>query len=361
MTKDYYNILGVARNASKDEVKRAYRKLAHQHHPDKKGGDEARFKEINEAYRVLSDDQKRAQYDQYGRVFEGGGSAQQGGFEWPGGIRFDFGAGNDGFDFSEIFEDFLGGMSGGRSRTRERKGKDIRVDMEISFEEAIFGTKREIELSKLTRCQHCAGSGGEPGSSLQQCQHCQGNGNVRKTQRTILGSFTQVGTCPVCMGTGEQPEKTCTRCRGNRVEQSVERIEVFIPKSIREGEVLKITGKGEASATGGIPGDLYINISVRPHKVFRRQGDDIVMVLPVKLTDAIMGGAVDVEALDGPIRLKVPEGMQSGDILKVRGKGAYLSNGYGRGNLLIESKVEIPRKISRKTRHLVEELRGEGL
>lgn len=363
MPKDHYTTLGVPRNATKDDIKKAYRRLAHQYHPDK-GGDEARFKEVNEAYQVLSDDQKRAQYDQFGRVFEGG--QQQGGFEWPGGIRFDFGEGGKGFadfDFSDVFEDFLGmGFGAGtRSRTRERKGKNIQVDLEISFEESIFGGKREIELGKLSRCERCGGSGGEPGTAQVKCSACEGKGNVQKTQRTFLGSFTQVASCPECNGTGKRPEAKCSRCRGKGVEQAVERLEIFIPKSINDGEILKMTGKGEASLHGGVPGDLFARVRVTPHKIFRRQGDDIVMQLSLRMSQAILGGNVDVEMLDGTITLKIPEGTQSGDILKVRGKGAFAASGYGRGNLFVEIRVDLPRKLSKKMKEKIQELKEEGL
>ena len=365
MAKDYYKVLGVPRNATKEDIKKAYRKLAHQYHPDK-GGDEALFKEVSEAYQVLSNDQKRAQYDQFGRVFEGGqaGPGKGGfGFEWPGGFHFDgdFGGGAE-FDFSDVFEDFLSGFGGGvRQKTRDRKGRDIKTELEIPFEEAVFGGKREVELSKLSRCSRCEGSGGEPGSKLESCKTCDGKGNIQKTQRTFLGSFTQVSTCPECQGSGKRPEKKCHDCGGRGVANAVERIEVFVPKGIREGEVLKITGKGEASVAGGVPGDLYIRVRVRPHPRFRRQENDIVMELPIKLSQAILGDTVDVEMLDGEIKLKVPEGTQSGDVLKVRGKGAPSASSYGRGDLLIQIKVEIPRHISKKTKALFQELREEGL
>lgn len=360
MAKDYYKTLGVARNATKEEIKKRYRELAHKYHPDK-GGDEARFKEVNEAYQVLSDENKRAQYDQFGRVFDGAGP-QQGGFEWPGGFRVDFGEGGGAgdFDFSDVFEDFLGFGGGGRGKTRERKGKDIRVDLEIPFEESVLGGKREIELSKLSRCARCNGSGGEPGAKLQSCHTCGGRGNIQKTQRTFLGSFTQVATCPECFGAGKRPDVLCVQCRGKGVEPRMERLEVFIPKGVRDGEILKITGKGEASVAGGVPGDLFIHLHVLPHRIFRRQGDDIVMQMPVKLSQAILGDTLEVETLDGAIKLKIPEATQPGDILKVRGKGAYMSSGYGRGDLLIEMKVEVPKKISKKIKEAIVGWKEEG-
>ncbi|MBI3442917.1 MAG: molecular chaperone DnaJ [Candidatus Sungbacteria bacterium] len=368
MAKDYYKMLGIARNSSKDEIKKAYRKLAHQYHPDK-GGDEARFKEISEAYQILSDDQKRSQYDQFGSVFEAagrGGDQHSGGFQWPGGFRVDFGEqgpnGGGDFDFSDIFEDFLGmGFGGGgRARTHERKGKDIQIDLEIPFEESILSVKKDIELGKLSRCTRCNGSGGEPGSKTKTCATCQGKGNVQKNQRTFLGSFTQVSTCPECLGAGTRPETVCQQCRGKGVEQRVEQLEIFVPRGIRDGEILKITGKGEASLAGGVAGDLYAHVHVLPHKVFRRQGEDIIMQLPIKLSQAILGDSVEVHAIDGAIKLKVPEGTQAGDILKVRGKGAYHPSSYGRGDLLVEVKVEVPRKASRKVKGLAEDLKKEG-
>jgi|SRR3989344_3043123 len=364
MSKDYYQILQIPRNATKEDVKKAYRSLAHKYHPDK-GGDEARFKEINEAYQILSDERKRSQYDQYGQVFEhGGGGSQQGGFEWPGGIKFDFGgegfdAQGSGFDFSDVFEDFLG--MGGRPRQKSKKGKDIRLNLQITFEESVFGSKREVEASKLAKCQHCAGSGGEPGTKMKNCATCQGKGNIQKTQRTFLGSFTQVSTCPECFGTGKRPESICHTCKGHGVLHAVERLEIFVPRGIRDGEILKISGKGEASISGGAPGDLYIKISVTPHSIFQRQGDDIVMQLPIALSQAILGDTKEIETLDGVIRLKIPEGTQPGDVLKVRGKGAYGSSGYGRGDLLIEIKLEIPRKTSKRVREIIEDLRKEGI
>lgn len=368
MAKDFYKILGVARNATKEEVKKAYRALAHKYHPDK-GGDEARFKEVNEAYQVLADDRKRTQYDQFGQVFEGSGfqgGFQQGGFEWPGGFRFDFGGETPGdFDFGEVFEDFFGGMgigSSGRTRpSRGRKGKDLRLDISISFEEAIFGGKRGIEVNKLTHCPRCQGSGGQPGAKQKTCPSCQGRGNVQKIQRTFLGSFTQVATCSDCGGTGKRPDILCTDCRGRGTVQATERMEIFIPRAVRDGEVLKMTGKGEASLYGGAPGDLYIKIQVTPHNIFRRQGDDIVMQLPISLSEAILGNTAEIETLDGVIKLKVPEGTQPGDVLKVRGKGAFSASGYGRGDLLIEVKIEIPRKASRRVKELMEKLKEEGL
>lgn len=366
MAKDYYKVLGIARNASKEDIKKAYRSLAHKHHPDK-GGNESRFKEINEAYQILSDERKRTQYDQFGTVFEGA-AGHQGGFEWPGGFRVDFGEGGFGageargfpdFDVSDIFEDFFGGGSGQRKKSGGDRGRDIRIALEIPFEESIMGVKKEIGLARVARCSRCAGSGAEPETKMKSCPTCDGKGNIQKTQRTFLGSFTSVSACPECAGAGKRPEVPCAQCRGRGVEQKNEQLEVFIPRGIREGEVLKITGKGDASLGGRAPGDLYIEIHVLPHEIFRRQGDDIIILLPIRLSQALLGDTIEVYTLDGVIKLKIPEGTQAGDILSVRGKGAWRASGYGRGDLLVEIKVEIPKHLSKKVKDAIKELARE--
>ncbi|MBI3630936.1 MAG: molecular chaperone DnaJ [Candidatus Sungbacteria bacterium] len=369
MAKDYYKVLGIARNASKEEIKKAYRALAHKFHPDK-GGSESRFKEINEAYQILSDERKRAQYDQFGSAFDAAsGGGQQGGFEWPGGFRVDFGEGGfpggEGrgfadFDFSDMFEDFFGGAPTRRKGASER-GRDLRIVLEISFEESVMGAKKEVDLSRLARCGRCAGSGAEPGTKMKMCPTCQGKGNIQKTQRTFLGSFTSVSACPECLGAGKRPEMPCAVCRANGVEQKLERLEIFIPRGIREAELLKITGKGDASVAGKAPGDLYVEIHVRPHEAFRRQGDDIVMALPIRMSQAILGDAMEVDTLDGAIKLKIPEGTQPGDILNIRGRGAWRPSGYGRGDLLVEIKVDIPKRLSKKAKEAIHNLKDEGL
>mgnify|MGYP001568944816 CR=1 FL=1 len=370
-TKDYYKVLNIARNASKDEVKKAYRHLAHKFHPDK-GGDERHFKEINEAYQILSDEHKRSQYDQFGEVRDHAGrqGAEQGGFEWPGGFRVDFGDGGPGdargfgdFDFSDVFEDFLGGGNGGTGRRRSpaaERGRDLRIGIEIPFEESIMGAKKEMGILRMARCGKCNGSGGEPGAQIKICQTCQGKGNIQKTQRTFLGAFTSVSVCPECRGEGKRPEQACSECRGKGINEKQETLEVFVPRGVRDGEALKITGKGDATAAGRTAGDLYIEIHVLLHAVFRRQGDDIVMRLPITVSQAVLGGTVDVETLDGGIRLKVPEGTQPGDILSVRGRGAWHASGYGRGDLLVEIKVEIPKRVSKQAKEALQSLTQEG-
>ncbi|MEK7541806.1 MAG: molecular chaperone DnaJ [Patescibacteria group bacterium] len=366
MSKDYYKTLGVARNATKDEVKKAYRSLAHKFHPDK-GGDEKRFKEISEAYQILSDERRRAQYDQFGQVFDGGGEPRAGsaGFGWPGGFHFDFGEDVEGkgfadFDLSDAMDDFFGGGQRRRKHASER-GRDIRAGIAVSFEESVLGAKKEMDVTRLVRCSRCSGSGAEPGTSTRTCPACQGTGHVQKTQRTFLGSMTSVATCRECRGEGKIPEHPCGECRGGGVTEKHETLEVFIPRGIRDGEVLKITGKGDAVAGGRAPGDLYIEIRVLPHPAFRRQGDDIVIPLQIKISQAVLGDTVELKTIDGAIRLKIPEGTQSGDLLSVRGKGAWRASGYGRGDLLIQIKVETPKGLARKARDLIRQLAQEGM
>ena len=363
MSHDYYKVLGVPRNATKDDIKKAYRKLAHQFHPDK-GGNEAKFKEINEAYQVLGDEHKRTQYDQFGQVFEGGRGPGRGGFEWSGGFPFggeDFRGFGD-FDFSDIFEDVFSGFGGGPAAgRRSRKGRDIQIELEIPFEEIIFGGRHPVDINKVSVCEHCQGSGAEPGAKMQKCGTCQGRGRVERTQRTFLGAFSQITVCPACQGREELPETACRECGGRGAMKRLESLEVFVPKGVEDGELLKISGKGEASPFGGVPGDLYVKTKVRPGKTFRRQGDDLVMALPIKFTQAALGDALEVKTPDGEIKLKIPEGTESGDILRVRGKGVPLSRGYGRGDLLVEIKVQTPRHLSKKAREAVEKLKEEGV
>lgn len=372
MTKDYYKILQVPRNASKEDVKKAYRKLAHQFHPDKAGGNEEKFKEINEAYQILGDEKKRAQYDQFGTVFsDAGAGARQGGF-WSGagqqgfgGFNFDFGesAGAD-FDFSDVFEDVLGGFGFGGGRNadaRSRRGRDIQIDIEIPFEEMIFGGKHGVEIQKLSACNRCGGTRAEPGTKLKTCARCQGSGKIQKTQRTFLGTFSQVAVCPECLGKKDVPETMCGECGGKGVIVKREQLEVFIPKGINHGEVIKLSGKGEASITGGVPGDLYVKIYILSDKAFKRQENDLILFLQITFSQAVLGDTIEIKTPDSAIVLKIPEGTESGDILKVRGKGIPLSRGYGRGDLLIEIKVVTPRKVSRKAREMIEQLKKEGI
>lgn len=351
MAMDYYEVLGVKKGASKDEIKKAYRKLAHEYHPDKKGGNEKKFKEINEAYQILSDDQKRAQYDRFGSGF----SAQGGGTppDW------DF----SGFgDFGDIFEDFLGGLGGfsrsGR-RSRRERGSDISLGIDISFQESVFGGKRSVVIEKKSKCEICAGSGAEPGGQLKKCETCGGTGTVRETRRSLFGSFTALSECTHCRGRGEVPEKICKHCRGAGVLRKSETIDIDVPAGIRDGEAIKFTGMGEEIARGQA-GDLYVRIHVLPHHAFRREGFDILTDLHLPLSRMLLGGEEAIETLDGKVLVKIPELSKAGDFLRLRGKGVVRERG-GRGDLLIRLFPKLPKKLSHQAKKLLSDLEKEGL
>ncbi|KKW21254.1 MAG: Chaperone protein DnaJ [Parcubacteria group bacterium GW2011_GWB1_52_7] len=372
MVKDYYEILGVPRNATSEEIKKAYRKLAHQHHPDKGGGNEAKFKELNEAYQTLGDEKKRRHYDQFGRAFDAasGFGGAGGGFQWEdifgksrgGGVNFDFGgnAGGEAFDINDIFAGIFG-FQDERTSSRRRRGKDIILELAIPFEESILGGKELARFQRTVRCAHCAGAGSEPGSKSDKCKECAGTGSVQKTTRTFLGSMTRVETCARCKGKGEVHVRSCSVCGGRGLAEREEEIEIVIPRGIKHEDTLQLSGKGEAAGSTSAPGDLYVRIKVLPHKIFRRQGDDLLMKLPIKISQAILGDTVTVDTFEGAISLKIPEGTQSGDILRIRGKGAPEARGYSHGDLLVEISVDIPRRVPKHLRGQIERLKEEGL
>ncbi len=369
MNKDYYNILGVDKGASKEDIKKAFYKLAHKYHPDKKGGNEAKFKQVNEAYQVLSDDGKRSKYDQFGSGFEnmgtGHGGSTQGGFEGfdfsgfsgrngqtYGGADFDFGNLND------IFSDFFGGgMSGARAEAR--RGRDISTEVQISFSDSIFGTNRKILITKTSNCPTCNGSGAKPGFKMETCKHCNGQGKIREQKRTIFGTIANTKICEVCLGTGEVPGEICDKCKGKGVFRREEEISIVIPSGIRDGEMVRMTGFGEAISRG-TAGDLYIKINVAPHPVFKREGNNLVMNLNLKLSDALLGAKYPIQTLDGEIEVTIPEGVTINEILRVRGKGVPVSKNK-RGDLLIKLNIKLPGKLSRQSRELIEELKKEGI
>lgn len=359
MSKDYYAILGIDRKASKDDIKKAFRKLAHKYHPDKSGGDEAKFKEASEAYSILSDDKKRAEYDAYGRVFSGGGPGPGAGFE-----GFDFSqftdAGVD-FDLNDIFggfSDIFGGARGGR------RGRDISIDIELSFRESVFGVTRRVLLTKDSQCSHCDGSGAEPGSKTKTCPTCNGKGNVVESRRSPFGVFSVSSVCATCSGRREVPEKPCKTCRGSGIERREDEVMVVIPPGIDNGQVIRMGTLGEA-VSGGSSGDLYIKVHVRPDPKFRKEGFNIVTDLPVKISDALLGAEYKLETLDGPVAVKVPPLRSPDEILRMKGKGIPLerdSSGHGRrGDLLIRVKVEFPQKFSKEAKKLLEKLKEEGI
>ena len=354
MGKDYYKTLGIEKKASKDEIKKAFRKLAHKYHPDKKGGDEAKFKEASEAYAVLSDDKKRAEYDSYGRTFNGGGGGAGGfdfsGFQQASGQGFDF----QDFDLGDIFGEFFGG--GAR---QEKRGRDISIDVEIDFKDSVFGIKRKVLLTKTSLCDVCKGGGAKPGTKMKTCGTCQGSGKVNETRNSIFGSFSTVRTCSVCHGRGEVPEEPCANCGGEGVVNQQEEITIQIPSGIEDGQMIRLTGMGEAVA-GGVAGDLYVKVHVGTHATLKKQGENLLMNLNVKLSDALLGAEYRIETLDGPLTLKIPEGTNYGDTLRVRGKGVVLS-GNKRGDLLVKIQIDLPKKLSRKAKKLLKELQDEGV
>lgn len=351
--KNYYEILGIEKGASKDEVKKAFRKLAAQYHPDKKTGDEAKFKEVSEAYAVLGDDKKRAEYDTYGRAYSGGG--QQGGFNWGG---FDgFSQNGVEFDISDIFDGF-GDIFGGGGRSREKRGRDISIDIEIAFKDAIFGVERKVLLTKNNVCDVCDGSGAQKGSEMTTCTTCNGNGKIREARQSILGNVTTVRTCGACEGIGKIPKELCSSCRGAGVKRSEEEINISIPAGIESGEMMRLSGRGEA-IKGGVSGDLYVKIHVAPHKDIKRVGDDLVSTLRIKLSDALLGNTYTVETLDGNTEIKIPQGIQHGEKLRIKDKGVPKQN--GRGHFLVTIHIDIPQKLSRRAKKVIEELREEGI
>lgn len=358
MAKDYYEILGISRSASKDEIKKAFHKLAHKYHPDKSGGDEKKFKEMNEAYQVLSDETKRRQYDQYGSTsFDGGGPPPGAGFSGQG-----FGGGGfDGVDLGDIFNDFFGAGFNQGGGQRVERGRDISVDIEISFEHSIFGTTRNVVLGKSSQCDTCHGSGAKPGTKLKKCEACSGKGRVNELRKSFLGTFSTVATCSTCQGTGEIPEEKCKTCSGLGIHKKQEEIEIKIPPGVNSGEMLRMSGKGEA-VSRGVPGDLYIKMRVKPHAIYHREGSNLVTKLDVKLTDALLGATYKILGLDGKeIEVKIPEGVKFGDILRIKEKGVPGTKHGRSGDIMIHVNIKTPSKLSGKTRKLVEELREEGV
>ncbi|MEI7480249.1 MAG: molecular chaperone DnaJ [bacterium] len=358
--KDYYKLLGVDKNASQEDIKKAFRKLAHQYHPDKTGGDDKKFKEFSEAYSVLSDETKRKQYDAYGSNYSNMGGGQAGGN--PFGEGFDFSGFSQGngqgfeFDINDIFGDFFGG-NGGR-RSQERRGSDISVDVEITFAESIFGVNKTIRLHRTITCSDCHGSGAKNPNEVIKCPDCNGKGRITTTKRSIFGTFASESICGNCSGTGKIPKEKCSKCRGAGVAKETSELEIKVPAGINHGESLRLTGAGEA-IQGGKSGDLYIRIHVKKHPIFTREGSYLLMTLEVKLSDALLGAEIPVQTLDGEIAVKVPEGVNNGEILRLKGKGVPILK--QRGDILITVKIKMPNRLSRTAKQAIEELKKEGL
>lgn len=366
--RDYYEVLGVAKSANDDEIKKAYRKLAMKYHPDKGGSkeDEEKFKEANEAYSVLSDATKRKNYDQFGHANPNGAGNGAGGYQQYGGFG-GFG-GSGGFNinmddlggFGDIFETFFGGGRSSSSASRKRKGADIEAELRISFEEAVFGVERDFALLKMNTCDRCKGSGAEPGSGTKTCPTCHGRGQIQTEQHTIFGTFASSQVCPECHGEGKVPEKKCTKCRGEgRLREQVS-VRVKIPAGINDGQAIKVAGKGEAGERGVSAGDLYLHISVQPDKRFERSGYNIMNEIEINFPQAALGTTVDVVTIDGAVKLKVPAGTQSGKVFKLSGKGVPMLSGRSRGDHLVTIIVKTPTKLTPKQKRLLEDFDKGG-
>ncbi len=351
MTKrDYYEVLGVPRGASTEEIRRAYRRLARKYHPDVNQDPEAEslFKEATEAYEVLSDSQKRSAYDAFGHAGVQPGAGGFGGFEGdPFGINFD-----------TIFETFFGGM--GRTRRGPRRGADLVHHMTLTFEEAAFGTEREIEVTRRTVCPRCQGRQAEPGTSPSRCPTCGGTGQVRRTQRSLLGQFVSVTECERCGGSGMIIPTPCEECRGQGAIRATRRLSVQVPAGIDEGFRLRLAGEGEAGDPGAPPGDLFVEFTIQPHPLFRRKGQDIHLEMPLNIVQATLGDEVEVPTLNGKVSVRVEPGTQPGDAHRIRGQGFPSLQGSGRGDEVVTFTVIVPKHVNEKQRKLLREL-GESL
>jgi molecular chaperone DnaJ len=347
--RDYYEILGVPKNASNEDLKSAFRRLARQYHPDvnKEPDAEERFKEINEAYAVLSDADRRAAYDRFGHA----------GVQGAGGMP-DFNV--DFSDFADIFGDLFGfggfGRSSRRARNAPRRGSDLQYRVELTFEEAVFGVEREIEITRDEVCASCNGSGAEPGTSPVRCATCNGAGEVRQVRQTILGSMVQVGTCPTCNGAGETIATPCHTCQGRGLERRTRKKMVTIPAGVDNGTQIRLAGEGQPGINGGPNGNLYLAIAVKAHKFFRRRDNDVLLDLDINIAQAALGAEVEIPTVDGPAKLKIPNGTQPGKVLRMRGKGVPHLRGNGRGDQLVIVNVEVPTHLNNDQRQLFEKL-----
>jgi molecular chaperone DnaJ len=349
--KDYYKTLGLEKNATAEDVKNAFRRLALQHHPDR-GGDAEKFKEANEAYQVLSDAGKRSQYDRTGTVNAGPAGGQ--GFNGFGGQGF-----NVNFeDLGDIFGGFgdMFGM-GGQGRQTKQKGRDIELDAKIELYDAVFGVDQEIDIMRAVACDHCHGTGGDPGAKRSSCNTCHGRGQVAQNRNTMFGTIQTVGVCPDCHGQGQKFDKQCSICNGSGVTRERRKMSVRIPAGITDGATIRVAGEGEAGERGTEAGDMYVHVRVKIDPRFSRHNDDLVNETTVSIYDAALGTSVSVETVDGKIELKIPAGTQPGIVLKLKGKGVTHLRSGGRGDHLVTVNVEVPKKLSKKQKELLEELR----
>lgn len=350
MAEDYYNILGVSKNSSKEEIKKAYKSLAKKYHPDvnKDHGDGEKFKKISEAYAVLSDDNKKAQYDQYGEAGFHQKYSQEDIFR--------------GFDVNDIFGDFFRGDNpfemffGGGSRRRTKRGHDLRYDMTISFDEAVLGTTKEIEIEKQAECEECNGTGSSDGK-LEVCENCNGAGQVRVSRRTPFGSFTQVAGCNECNGEGKTITYPCNNCKGNGRTKKIKIVKINIPAGVDNGSQLRISREGEAGVRGSNYGDLYVVLHVKPSEIFHRREYDLILEVPITISQAALGDEIKVPTLDKEVSIKIPEGTQPGTQLRLKGKGVPYIDGYGKGDLYVIVNVAIPKRLNKEQKKLFEEIK----
>jgi molecular chaperone DnaJ len=351
--RDYYEVLGLDRNASEAEIKKAYRKLARQYHPDLNPDNQEKaaekFKEVHEAYEVLGNKEKRSRYDQFGHAaFDAGAGAG------PGGAGYNFG--NFG-GFEDIFDAFFGGgfgsPFGGRQSGGSRRGPDLQMNIELSFEEAAFGIEREATIQRWEDCGECGGSGAAPGTKPVTCYKCGGTGQVRVTQNIAFGQFSTVTTCDNCHGTGKTIEKPCSACHGKGKVRRPRKVSIKVPAGVDNNSALRLSGEGELGTQGGPPGDLIVRIRVRPHKLFKREKDHVVMDVPISFVQAALGDEIEIPTLDGKTKFKIPEGTQPNAVFHLRGKGIPHLQGYGRGDQILNVKVVIPTKLTEKQKEML--------
>jgi molecular chaperone DnaJ len=358
MSKDYYKLLGVEKNAKKEEIKKAYKKLALKYHPDrapeeKKKEYEEKFKEINEAASVLGNEKKRQQYDQFGSTsFQGGGGSGFQGFDFSD-IMSQFRSGNFG-DFGDVFDHLF---SGGRARgSRRRRGSDLLYETEITLEEAANGVEKTILLNKLERCEECSGKGA---LHFEDCHHCKGSGYMKRTQRTAFGLFQQTGPCPYCHGQGELPQDSCKECSGEGLVRKRKKLEVSIPAGVDNGMRLRISGEGEVGENNGPSGDLYVEVEVEQHKIFQREGKNLNLTMPISFSQAVIGDEIEVPTINGKANLKIPAGTDSETIFRMRGKGLPSVRYGDHGDQMVKVKIEVPKKLSKKQTELLKQLKEE--
>lgn len=361
--ENYYQVLGIKKDASLDEIKKAYRKLAHQYHPDKKGGDEAKFKKINEAYQVLSNEKERKQYDTFGSNYKNsaggfnstwawGSQGTQGGFH---NVEFDTS------DLGDIFEQFF---NKGRTQKKDkRRGKDIEVSFEILLEDTLGQIQKDISINKFVVCGRCNGSGAEPGTKIKECFTCKGVGEVQEIKKTFLGSFTTYVSCPDCKGEGQRPERECNVCEGSGRTKEKHDIKIVIPAGIDNNQVIKVVGKGEAGKKGGESGDLYARIFIKEHPLFQRRGDDIYTTIPITFSQAALGDSIKIPLLEREKKIifKIPAATEHGKVFKVSDKGIPRFSGWGRGNMYVKLTIITPTKLNKRQKELLQELKKEGM